>query len=196
MRTVPMSCCFIVYLLTAFLFIDTSSAYGKKNDGVFFRRYVVIDGSGLPAMSKEALAVYDGVEFPVYCGYVTFYPDRTVTFTKKTELPIIGIVEFFDGVEKGKVSIWSYGQFLGAIKRDGEVAQDATTEDELFQDIVLERMRYTYSLFTVERQLYNLPPDENFSPKFTETCIFNSKSTPPQRCDKMNLSDTYIKQNL
>lgn len=194
MRTIILTCCFVFCLSAALLCSNTSSAtdsYAGKE--VFTRRYIVIDGSGIGAYPKEGLATYDGVKFPLYCGYVTFSPDRTVKFTKKTDLPITDIVEFFDKVEQGKVSIWGYGRFQAAIKRGDDYAIEATTEDELFQAIVLERMLMTYHLYTIKTELYETPPDESFTPKFKEMCTFNSQATPKQLCTTVRIHNNYIK---
>jgi hypothetical protein len=142
-------------------------------------------GIGAPWEPKEGLTVYDGVQFPLYCGYATFHPDGTVKFTKKTDLPITRIVEFFDKVEQGSVYIPPYSPYT-RVGPDGGFVREITTDDKLFQEIVEHEMVWNYKLYSAKRDLYDDPPDENFSPRFKETCIFNSQSTPPEFCFKVS----------
>jgi len=121
--------------------------------------------------SDDDLALYDGVEFPLYAGYVVI-KDHTFTFVKKTPLPVGRLVAYFDDIIKtGSVDP------LQSIHKPNENPRVPLTDDMFTAHLHLSMTTYFPGVFLVG---FTGEPDENYTPVFEKTCVY--RANPRKRC--------------
>ena len=156
----------ILCAATAFLFL-TSFVHGAEGERVqtfelFPNQFYVFLLSNSIVDPDDDPTLHDGMEFPLYVGYVVV-KDNTFTFVKKTPLPLENLVYFLD---RTKASFTA-----GPHNRNSKPRLSLSTHlhayiPRLFRNAFLVG-------FTGE-------PDENYTPVFEKTCVY--RANPKKTC--------------
>ena len=168
-------------ILCFFLLIPFPAAAEPAPDQLPYHFAVVMPAEIVESF-EDSPEVYDGVEFPLFCGFVSVYPkENKFAFTKTTDLPITWIQKV-----------------LGKIEPDGYIERrDLYTIKTPVND------SYFGTAFTIEAEVHGFKvfyigvTDEvplDMAPKFTRTCLYDSKKQPPVDCgyDKWDIDDLRI----
>ena len=158
----------------AFFFV-TSFAHGASSEIVltytpFPRQFYVFLLSDSIEYSDDDLALYDGVEFPLYAGYVVI-KDHTFTFVKKTPLPVERLAAYFDDIKKTGSVAPRHNINLP------EKPRVPLTDDMFTSELHLSLPAKIPGVFLVG---FTGEPDENYTPVFERTCEF--RANPRKRC--------------
>ena len=160
----------LLYAAMTILFM-TSFAHGADDETVrefepFPNQFYVFLLSDSIELEVDTTA-YDGVEFPLYAGYVVV-KDLTFTFVKKTSLPLEELVTVLDSA-KALLSVDPDKPRNPRVPLSDNIRSGRlhTIIDRCFHDVFLVG-------FTGE-------PDENYTPVFEKTCVYraNPKKTCP-----------------
>ena len=169
----------------AFLFL-TSVAHGADLESEWMldpvpkRFYVFFMSDSISY--KYDTTVYDGMEFPLYVGYVVV-KDHTFTFVKKTPLPLEDLVAFFDATK----AVHRVDPIQDINRRRGPHVppdDDFLTAclhwdiERCFRDVLLVG-------FTGE-------PDENYTPVFEKTCVYRANPEKPCTSSEFDTAPGYL----
>ena len=87
----------VAIILFSLFVLSLTEVYANAEE-LYVKRYIALSAQIVPEYLKEE-AIYENVEFPIYAGYATFYPDGTIEFTKKADFPITDLVSIFDEIK-------------------------------------------------------------------------------------------------
>ena len=141
----------------------------------------------MPAETAKNLgddpALYEGVDFPLFCGIASVYPkENRFVFTKMTDLPVRNVEDA-----------------LGKIERDGYLTVGRFQPPVHIQPRSLDFFRFFLSYTPIRNfEAYlisyaqEIPVD--YMPHFTRTCRYSIEKTPPTDCayDIWEIKDVYI----
>ena len=170
-------------------FFATSFAHGADAERVstfdpFPDQFYVFLVSDSIDYSDDDPALYDGVEFPLYAGYVVI-KDHTFTFVKKTPLPVGRLAAYFDDIIKtGSVAPV---QNIHRPPYPRVPLTDHVFSIEFHSSMPTKIPGVFFVGFTGE-------PDENYTPVFEETCVY--RANPKKTCTANDFtifpSDEYL----
>jgi len=168
-------------------FFTASFAHGAGDDRVLTfepfpdQFYVFLLSEAIEI--EDDLTVYDGVEFPLYAGYVVI-KDHTFTFVKKTPLPVEKLVAYFDDIIKtGSV------EPLQSIHKPNENPRVSLTNDMFSADLHLSMTTYFTGVFLVG---FTGKPDENYTPVFEKTCVYRANPEKPCSIAEFDIAPRYL----
>jgi hypothetical protein len=155
------------------LFATSSLAVESDSEGVKIYGSIYIYALGGLFHKSD---IDNNTKFPLYCGYLVV-TNKEIKFVKKTSLPLGLLDRFFDKIiQSGQVVPYQpvNAPYI-AIYHDPVPLGTKRFYDEIIDRLQLYHMYIFFVAFEGE-------PDENYSPEFSETCIYNNKSNPPREC--------------
>lgn len=166
-------------LLMNILFVCAVYA-SEECDFVSNKFYIYMTGDMM--YTQVDRSIYEGAEFPIYCGYVEF-DDKTITFTQKAKYPVGYLVEFFEKINRTKVMIKPFTAYhLG---EEDERAKVKLNDSLYFPSELYHVLRHYYhGLYLV---FFSGDPDENYQPYFIETCIYSTKKGAENDCSSFSV---------
>lgn len=119
---------------------------------------------------EDSPEAYEGVKFPLFCGFASVYPkSNRFIFTKTTSLPITWVEKKMRQMEK-EAMVHTYGHY----------PISASVKDENFFYIFMRWAEQNWLKLVYVESGHTIPL--NMPPLFKRTCPYNSRKDPPVDC--------------